>query len=125
MNKFLKECFLQKTNQFEALRILNEDTELMRVLKLGSELTISFDKATTESSKKEVIAKTKTINKRMVGVIGVISDEDAQQIKPFLEQGWDKDLFECRVSKFDEKADDENKRISIAIFIKDHNNHNQ
>ncbi len=120
MSKFLKECFLQKTNQFEALRILNEDTDLMRVLKLGSELTISYDNPTPNSSKKEVMAKTKTINERMAGVVGIISDEDAQLIKPFLEQGWGDDLFECRVSKYDEKADDENKRISIAIFIKEH-----
>lgn len=121
MSKFLKECFLQKTNQFDALRILNEDRNPDKVLQLGSELSISFENPTANFSQKQVIAKTKTINPNMVGVVGVISDEDAQNIKPFLEQKWGDDLFECRVSKFDEKADDENKRISIAIFIKDHN----
>lgn len=121
MSKFLKECFLQKTNQYDALKIMKDDTELMKVLRLGSELSITFDKPTAKSSVKQVIAKTISLNPNMVGVVGLISDEDAQNIKPFLEQGWDKDLFECRVSKFDEKADDENKRISIAVFIKDHN----
>lgn len=120
MSKFLKECFLQKTNQFDALRLLREDTDLMKVLKLGSEMSLTFNKPTSKSSKKQVIVKTKTINEKMQGVVGIISDEDSQNIKPFLEQGWDDALFECRVSKYDEKADDENKRISVAIFIKDH-----
>lgn len=53
----------------------------------------------------------KTIEK----TIGILSEEDAKVIKPYLEVGRT-DLYECRVSRFD-KDGDENKRFSIAIFI--------
>lgn len=118
MNKlFLKECFLQKTNQYEALDVLSKDEN---DLKLGSSLFLCFDEK-NDKEKKLVFAK-KTINDNERKTIGVLSDEDAKEIKPYLEVGR-MDLYECRISRFD-KDGDENKRFSIAIFIvsKEHAN---
>lgn len=125
MNKiFLKECFLQKTNQYEALDVLSKDEN---DLKLGSFLFLCFDEK-KDKEKKLVFAKTKVKDGRRRGeekTIGILSEEDAKEIKPYLEVGR-MDLYECRISRFD-KDGDENKRFSIAIFIvsKEHANQQQ
>ena len=125
MNKiFLKECFLQKTNQYEALDVLSKDEN---DLKLGSFLFLCFDEK-KDKEKKLVFAKTKVKDGNIEGeekTIGILSEEDAKEIKPYLEVGR-MDLYECRISKFD-KDGDENKRFSIAIFIvsKDYVNRQQ
>lgn len=126
MNKiFLKECFLQKTNQYEALDVLSKDEN---DLKLGSFLFLCFDEK-KDKEKKLVFAKTKVKDVNIEGeektiekTIGILSEEDAKEIKPYLEVGR-MDLYECRISRFD-KDGDENKRFSIAIFIvsKEHAN---
>lgn len=105
--KFLKECFLQKTNQYDALDLLINSKE---ALKLGSELVLDFKEV--EAGKHKVVAKTKDGGK----IVGILSEEDEKEVKPYLEVGRT-DLFLCRISKYDEKGD-ENKRFSIAIFIK-------
>ena len=116
--KFLKECFLQKTNQYEALDVLSKDENY---LKLGSSLFLCFDEK-NDKEKKLVFAKTKVKDGNIEGeektiekTIGILSEEDAKEIKPYLEVGR-MDLYECRISRFD-KDGDENKRFSIAIFI--------
>lgn len=125
MNKiFLKECFLQKTNQYEALDVLSKDEN---DLKLGSSLFLCFDEK-NDKEKKIVFAKTKVKDGNIEGeekTIGFLSEEDAKEIKPYLEVGR-MDLYECRISRFD-KDGDENKRFSIAIFIvsKEHANQQQ
>lgn len=125
MNKiFLKECFLQKTNQYEALDVLSKDEN---DLKLGSSLFLCFDEK-NDKEKKLVFAKTKVKDGNIEGeekTIGILSEEDAKEIKPYLEVGR-MDLYECRISRFD-KDGDENKRFSIAIFIvsKEHTNQQQ
>lgn len=125
MNKiFLKECFLQKTNQYEALDVLSKDEN---DLKLGSFLFLCFDEK-KDKEKKLVFAKTKVKDGNIEGeekTIGILSEEDAKEIKPYLEVGR-MDLYECRISRFD-KNGDENKRFSIAIFIvsKEHANQQQ
>lgn len=125
MNKiFLKECFLQKTNQYEALDVLSKDEN---DLKLGSSLFLCFDEK-NDKEKKLVFAKTKVKDGNIEGeekTIGILSEEDAKEIKPYLEVGR-MDLYECRISRFD-KDGDENKRFSIAIFIvsKEHANQQQ
>lgn len=125
MNKiFLKECFLQKTNQYEALDVLSKDEN---DLKLGSFLFLCFDEK-KDKEKKLVFAKTKVKDGNIEGeekTIGILSEEDAKEIKPYLEVGR-MDLYECRISRFD-KDGDENKRFSIAIFIvsKEHANQQQ
>lgn len=116
--KFLKECFLQKTNQYEALDVLSKDEN---DLKLGSSLFLCFDEK-NDKEKILVFAKTKVKDGNIEGEektiekkIGILSEEDAKDIKPYLEVGRT-DLYECRISRFD-KDGDENKRFSIAIFI--------
>ena len=125
---FLKECFLQKTNRYEALDVLSKDEN---DLKLGSSLFLCFDEK-NDKEKKLVFAKTKVKDGNIEGeektiekTIGILSEEDAKEIKPYLEVGR-MDLYECRISRFD-KDGDENKRFSIAIFIvsKEHANQQQ
>lgn len=81
-----------------------------------------------DKEKKLVFAKTKVKDGNIEGeekTIGILSEEDAKEIKPYLEVGR-MDLYECRISRFD-KDGDENKRFSIAIFIvsKEHANQQQ
>ena len=121
---FLKECFLQKTNQYEALDVLSKDEN---DLKLGSSLFLCFDEK-NDKEKKLVFAKTKVKDGNIEGeekTIGILSEEDAKGFKPYLDVERT-DLYECRISKFD-KDGDENKRFSIAIFIvsKEHANQQQ
>jgi len=103
---FLSECYLQKVNQFDALEAIGKDKD---VLSLGKELVLEIDK--DDEGKEFVFAK---LGKSK---IGVLSEEDSKIIRKFLNAGWKDVLFESRISKYDEKAD-ENKRYSIAIRIK-------
>ena len=114
---FLKECFLQKTNQYDALEVLSNDKN---ALNLGSELFLCFDEK-FDKDKKIVFAKKKNTEK----AIGALSEEDAKDIKPYLDVERT-DLYECRISRYN-KYGDENKRFSIAIFIvsKDYVNRQQ
>jgi len=112
MDKFIKECYLQRTNQYDALSVWAEIKEL------GAELAISFDE-----KEKNVIAR---LGSDPSKVIGVLSEEDSKSLKPYLEAGWnvyiketiEKPLFIGKVSRVDDKAD-ENKRLSICVFIVD------
>ena len=109
MGKFLKECFLQKTNQFDALRLKKF---CPAAIEIGSELKL-------ECEKEDTTAKGKVVAKTLEGegtIIGILSDDDAKDIKPYLEMEWN-EVFICRVSKNDFTMD-ENKRLSIAISIK-------
>ena len=105
-------------------RVLSKDEN---DLKLGSSLFLCFDEK-NDKEKKLVFAKTKVKDGNIEGeekTIGILSEEDAKEIKPYLEVGR-MDLYECRISRFD-KDGDENKRFSIAIFIvsKEHANQQQ
>ena len=118
MDIFLKECYLKKTNQYDALRVPNMKDEL----RVTSLLKLSLE-ADGGETKKNVVA-TKDVDGENGQAtrykIGVLSDDDAKDIRKFMEAGWTEDsLFECRVCKYDEKAD-ENKRISVAIYIRHH-----
>ena len=117
---FLKECFLQKTNRYEALEELSNDKN---ALDPGTPLCLCFDED-LDKEQKRVFAK-KTINDNEGKIIGVLSDEDAKDIKPYLDVERT-DLYECRISRYN-KDGDENKRFSIAIFIvsKEHVNRQQ
>lgn len=117
---FLKECFLQKTNRYEALVELSNDKN---ALDPGTPLCLCFDED-LDKEQKLVFAK-KTINDNEGKTIGVLSDEDAKDIKPYLDVERT-DLYECRISRYN-KDGDENKRFSIAIFIvsKDYVNQQQ
>lgn len=110
MDKFLKECYLLKTNQFDALRLKKF---CPAAIEIGSELRLEYEE-------QEPLVKDKVVAKTLGDegtIVGVLSDEDAKDLKNYLEMKW-KNLFLCRISKTDYNAD-ENKRLSIAIFIKE------
>ena len=109
MNQFLLECYLQKANQYEALKVLEEHSE---DLKMGKILTLSIDK---DDNDKECVFAKKGMDR-----IGCLSDEDSKVIRKFLKAKWN-NLFECRICKVDEKAD-ENKRYSVVIKIIENQN---
>lgn len=118
MAKFLKECYLKKTNQYDALRVPN----MKNNLDVTSLLKLSLDEGAEDNKENVVVVKeiTGDNEQKTKYKIGVLSVDDAKEIKKFLEAGWTEDsLFECRVCKYDEKAD-ENKRISVAIYINQH-----
>lgn len=108
MDKFLKECFLQKTNQFNALEFLPDK------LSIGTELFLGVD-ATIDPMKIPVVVKKDKSEKPKI--IGILSEEDSKDIKPYLEAKWTDDLFSCRISRYNADAD-ENKRFSVVIHIK-------
>ena len=111
---------MQKTNRYEALEELSNDKN---ALDPGTPLCLCFDED-LDKEQKLVFAK-KTINDNEGKTIGVLSDEDAKDIKPYLDVERT-DLYECRISRYN-KDGDENKRFSIAIFIvsKEHVNRQQ
>lgn len=105
---FLNECYLQKVNQYDALKILSDEKE---ALSLGKELNLDMDE--DNEGKKGVVAKLGD------SIIGFLSEDDSKIIRKFLNAGWVNSLFECRISKVDEEAD-ENKRYSVVIKILEH-----
>ena len=56
MDKFIKECYLQKTNQYNALCVWS------KIKKLGVELAISFDE-----KEENVIARLKSDHSKIIG----------------------------------------------------------
>lgn len=109
MERFLKECFLQKTNQFDALRLKKF---CPAAIEIGSELKLEYEELDT-AAKNKVVAKTLGEEGK---IVGILSDDDAKDIKHYLEMEWN-EIFICRVSKNDFTMD-ENKRLSIVISIK-------
>ena len=106
--QFLKECFLQKTNQFDALEFLPNK------LRPGTELFLGVDAKIDPTKIPVVVKKDKGKDAK---IIGILSEEDSKDIKPYFYAGWAGDLFQCRISRYNADAD-ENKRFSIAIYIK-------
>jgi hypothetical protein len=117
---FLKECNVKKTNQYDALDVIND-------FKLGTPLYLFRE---PEDNKETIFLYYKD-NENRYRKIGIISEEDEDPIDKFLkasqkvtnieEQGTNELLFECKVSSIDTDADtdaDEDKRIKVAIFIK-------
>lgn len=97
--EFYRECFLQKTNQYDALELLADKDKL----KIGTQLKLIQDED-------EVFAC--DLNDKR---IGLLPKEETELVCNFLKMGWNQ-LFKCVISKYDEKMD-ENKRFSIVIFI--------
>jgi len=110
MSTFLKECFLQKTNQYDALKIWEK-------------LDVSVNLLLRENGKGDIVAKYKGKDNDE-HIVGVLSKEDAQSLIPYFTEGWnddngadkENDLYSSIISRFDKNAD-ENKRISICIFV--------
>jgi len=134
-NVFLKECNVLKTNQYEALQVwklLNISKELYLFSEKDNEkdCVSLYYKVTQEDKDNDKDINPEHKDKYYAKLlnnffkIGNLSEEDATPEDKFLkarqnpEDSKDKnDLFECRISKFDKEAD-EDKRISVAIFIK-------
>lgn len=107
---YLKECYLQKTNRFDALRIIKICPQ---ALEIGSELQLSYEEK-DPSAMGRIVVKTMGNNGT---IVGVLSEEDEKDIKEYLVMKWN-DLYECRICRNDFNAD-ENKRISVAISIRE------
>lgn len=113
MGKFLKECYLQKTNQFDALEVLKNSDNL----RVSTKLQFRLDDG--EDVKKDVALYTIAENPADEKKIGVLSSDESKDIRTFLEAGWiNTSLFECIVCRYDDNAD-ENKRISVVIKVVD------
>lgn len=139
-NVFLKECNILKTNQYGALQV-------WKFLKISKELYLFSEKdnekdcvslyykVTQEDKDNDKDINPEQKDKYYASLlnkffkIGNLSDEDAVPIDKFLQARQAKTiedetndekklLFECRISKFDKEAD-EDKRFSVAIFIKE------
>ena len=128
-NVFLKECNVKKTNQYDALKVWNL-LEISKQLYLFNEdkkeCVSLYYKVTNEDKEKE--EDDDAFNERFpikVFKIGNLSEEDATPIDKFLKarqtsdinEHYEDDLFECLICKCDKTAD-EDKRFSVAIFIK-------
>lgn len=137
-NVFLKECNILKTNQYGALQVwkflkISKELYLFREENKGKNCVFLYYKVTEEDIDKNKENKENKENKvardllHQFFKIGNLSEEDAAPVDKFLEarqnpntpkdENYNDDLFECRISKFDKEAD-EDKRISVAIFIK-------
>ena len=76
MGKFVKECYLQKTNQYDALCVWS------KIKNLGVGLVLSLD-----DKEKNVIARLKSDPTK---ILGCISEEDSKSLIPYFEAGWNK-----------------------------------
>lgn len=115
---YLKECFLQKTNHYGALDFLNgidSNKIISTKLKLGYAHFIDSNKKCVYAYKEVENAE----NNKMI--IGLLSEEDAKFLDLFLMMGQNENLFECIISGYNEKAN-EDKRFSVVIFIKNKGN---
>ena len=111
MDTFLKTCYLEKVLYYQILdAIVDKENE---PLSIGKPILLDDEK--DEDGKTVVVAKACGFT------VGILSDEDAKDIKPYVTSKWTKGgLYECKVHKFDAK-EEENKMLSIAIYIKQYN----
>lgn len=117
---FLRECQILKTNQFQAFEVWNslEVAAPLKLVDLKNEkdkIGVAFCGLTDEENKKS--EEEKKALKGEDHTIGVLSKEDADLIKGYVEQGWADKVYKCFLSKSDKKAD-EGKRFNVAIFIR-------
>lgn len=111
---FLKECYLQKTNHYDALELLANDT-YKKYIELWKDIKLKYGKI-EEDDKEFVYAYVNVKGNDNEKKIGILLEEDANLLKPYLQMDWG-DLFECKICKYDENAD-ENKRFGVAIYVK-------
>lgn len=116
---FLKECYLQKTNQFDALKVIAEyNKEMAEKNDKANEKTVVNPLGLGHNlllCKEEYEEKCCVFAKHDSHRIGILSEDDSKDIMKYLKAGR-ADIYECRISKVDETGD-ENKRYSVAIFI--------
>lgn len=138
---FFKECNVLKTNQYDALKVwkyleVSKQFYLSRENVDGKECVFLYYKVTEEDKRRDKDMDGEDKDKHYEVLlnkffkIGNLSEEDATPIDKFLKarqilnvdveknNEFDvDDIFECLISKCDKKAD-EDKRFSVAIFIK-------
>lgn len=102
--EYLKECFICETNRFDAL-----DEGVWNNLVVSKE--VYFNDIKDDRVLVEVEINT------MQYIIGVLSKEDSESIIKYIKQGWGQ-IFHAVICRVDKNAD-ENKRLSIAISIKE------
>lgn len=105
---FLKECYIQDTNQYEALDVWNE-------LKISSSLCLTNEDEFGKISKNIFLVFQ---NSGKCYHIGRLSDEDGKDLEKYIKTGWGDSLYDVRLSYKDESKEDENKRMKVVIFIK-------
>lgn len=109
MDTFVKECYLQKSLHYQILDALSDGD---KPIDPGKPIML---KSETDDEGKTVIVATAGNYK-----VGILSDEDAKDIKPYIIAKWiENRLFKCQVYKQDTMAT-ENKMISIAIYVKEY-----
>ena len=127
-NVFLKECQVQKTNQYDAfvvwdqlkisvplhLQVYKENGQEPRSMFKDDELELFYKVSDDEKKIKNPDETFKYKKDRYC--IGVLSSEDSESIIKYVEAGCE-DLFYVVISKFDPE-EDESKRMQVAIFIK-------
>lgn len=118
---FWKTCNLVGTNQFEFLEVAND-------FKIGTPLGLWLEGKDDKDKKVfAVYIKTEEDGNKLVKKIGLLPEKEVSPLDKILEvkqtstvltPGSISDMFICYVSKYDKSAD-EDKRISIAIFIQE------
>ena len=108
MATFIKECYLQKSLHYQILDALADKD---KPIDPGKPIKLASGK--DDDGKTVIVAPARNYK------VGVLSDEDAKDIKPYILANWVEDrLYECKVYRQDTKAT-ENKMISIAIYVKE------
>lgn len=111
MDTFLKTCYLEKPLHFEFLKLLKKRHEGEKNPITIGEL-VALKLGADHDGKMIVVAKIDNF------VVGALTEEDAKDIRPYIQSGWDEDkLFTSQVNKYDESAA-EDKMLSIAIYVK-------
>lgn len=109
MDKYFKECYVEKIYHFDGLEKLNDMNEYSTMLYL-----VAND---DEPYKDQV--KVSDSNKEDGQIIGVLSKDDGNVIYDIVKNGW-KDIFKVVVLKIN-KDGGEDKTLKVVIKILDNN----
>ena len=104
---FLKECYIQGTNQYDAL-----EDDVWKNLVVPASLSL------TTKDNNGIETKNIFLKDKNGFYIGKLSDEDGKDIEKYIKAGWGIQLYEVKLSYKDESKTDENKRTKVVIFIK-------
>lgn len=110
----MKECFICETNRYEAL-----SKDVWEKLEVSTSVALSCkDEKNKEREKVYVRIKLREEDDA-TKIVGSLSKEDSESIIKYVQKEWGEILYEAIICKADKVAD-ENKRFSVAIYIKPH-----